>query len=287
MDELVGKWNKNCYTIMEKIGQGNYGKLYKCRDQKGNIQALKLSLSFSSITREYNILKRLNHLKCIPNVYDYDDCIYQDNLYHFIVMDFIEGINLKEYLLMYKFPLNEVYSIGLKIYIFLEKLYELGYKYTDIKLENILINKNLDIFVVDFGGVIEMDISTIEYTPCYNLLSWRDPCSKEYQEHMIFNTTMVLLSLIFNKEYSPLMFELEDIIVKIKNSTLNKDIKNVLISGLMGTYISSNKYKEDLIKLSCTSHRFDTGFDKIDCFFVGSIVFFICAILIGVKVCFF
>ena len=39
---IVGKWSKKKYYILKEIGQGAVGTVYKVRDDKGNIRALKI-----------------------------------------------------------------------------------------------------------------------------------------------------------------------------------------------------------------------------------------------------
>lgn len=284
---MEGKWNQNKYTIIEKIGEGAFGKLFKGKNARGDTIAIKISSNTSSITREYYIMDKLKCLDCVPRVYDYDDWELKNTIYHFIVMDYIQGDNLKEYSKKNKLNLKTVFNIGLHMAIFLEDVYRIGFKYTDIKLENVLIDENKNIFFVDFGGVVEKSSSTVEFTPSYNMISWRNSNYVNYKENIIFSTTMILISLIFNREYNPILFDLRDIILKVEASKLNMNVKTFLKRGLMGTYKSLRKYKIDLIKLSCTSQSPCREFNKIDYFFIGSIIFFALSIIYGFKVWFF
>ena len=284
---MEGKWNKNKYTIIEKIGEGAFGKLFKGKNARGDIVAIKISNNTSSITREYYIMDKLKSLDCVPRVYDYDDWELKNTIYHFIVMDYIQGDNLKEYSKKNNLKLKTVFNIGLHIANFLEDVYRIGFKYTDIKLENILIDENKNIFFVDFGGVVEKSSSMVEFTPSYNMISWRNSNYVNYKENIVFSTTMILISLIFNREYNPILFDLRDIILKVEATNLNTDIKSFLNGGLVGTYKSLSKYKSYLIRLSCNSQSIHREFNKIDYFFISSIIFFALSIIYGLKVYFF
>ena len=284
---IEGKWNENNYTIIEKIGEGTFGEILKVKNGKGNTVALKVSKNTSSITREYYIMDRLKSLNAVPRIYDYDDWKLDGSIYHFIAMDYIQGDNLKDYRKKNKLTLKIIFKIGLSIASFLEDVYRLGFKYTDIKMENILLDENGTMYFVDFGGVVEKNSSIVEFTPCYNMISWRNSKYNKYTENVIFSTTMILITLIFNREYSPIQYDLRDIILKVETSNLNFNAKKFLKNGLMGTYTSLRKYKFDLIKLSCNSQNVYRGFHKIDYFFVGSIIFFAFSIIYVIKVWFF
>ena len=57
---MEGKWNQNKYTIIEKIGEGAFGKLFKGKNARGDTIAIKISSNTSSIAREYYIMYKLN-----------------------------------------------------------------------------------------------------------------------------------------------------------------------------------------------------------------------------------
>ena len=287
MNFLQGNWNKNIYYNIEKIGKGGFGTVYKVLDEGNKERVLKMSKDTSSITREYYTMENLKNLDFIPTVYDFDDFQYKGEIYHFIVMDYIPGENLKEVSKKNKLKIEEVFQIGYFIVDSLEKIYNIGYRYYDIKLENIILTRKNAVYFVDFGGVAEKNSHIVEYTPNYNMISWKKNESGNYFENIIFSTTMVLITMFLRKEYHPFLFTLEDINEKIKNTNLDKEIKKFLQRGLNGKYGSLNEYKSDLKKLSYHFGGFSKKTDKIDYFFVGSIIFFIFSLLMGKKFCLF
>lgn len=287
MNSLKGKWNRNIYYIVEKIGKGTFGTVYKVLDERNKVKVLKMSKDTSSITREYYTMEKLKSLDFVPGVYDFDDIQAKGEIYHFIVMDYIQGQTLKEVSRKNKLDIEEIFQIGYVIVDSLEKVYNMGYMYCDIKLENIILTGKNEVCFVDFGGAVEKNSPIIEYTPNYNMISWKKNESGNYFGNIIFSTTMILTTMFLRKEYHPFLFSLKDIDEKIKNTNLNKEIKKFLQRGLNGNYGSLNEYKNDLKKLSYHFGGFREEIDKIDYFFVGSIIFFIFSLLMGKKFCLF
>ncbi|WP_459978235.1 RIO1 family regulatory kinase/ATPase domain-containing protein [Nautilia lithotrophica] len=76
------------YDIIEKIGEGNRGEVYKAKLEDGRIAAIKWAKNYE-IDKEWEILKFLNGL-CAPKP------IYRGKRY--FIMEFVEGNPLKEYI---------------------------------------------------------------------------------------------------------------------------------------------------------------------------------------------
>ncbi len=88
-------------------------------------------------------------------------------------MDYISGENLKE-IIKNGGELNNrhIFKIGLRLLYIMKEIDNLGFKYTDIKLENILLTRAGDIYLIDHGSLIEKNQPTKEYTQVYNINSW-------------------------------------------------------------------------------------------------------------------
>jgi len=76
------------YDVIEKIGEGNRGEVYKIRLEDGRLAALKWSKSYE-IDKEWEILNFLNG-KFAPKPY------FRGKKY--LVMELIEGVPLKEFI---------------------------------------------------------------------------------------------------------------------------------------------------------------------------------------------
>jgi len=75
------------YDIIEKIGEGNRGEVYKAKLEDGRIAAIKWAKNYE-IDKEWEILSFLNGL-CAPKP------IYRGKRY--FIMEYVEGKPLKEY----------------------------------------------------------------------------------------------------------------------------------------------------------------------------------------------
>ncbi len=73
--EVTGRWNKKKYAVISQLGKGGTARVYLALDKvSGNTVALKISENFSSLNREYNIMRLLSANKFSPQVYEIDDC---------------------------------------------------------------------------------------------------------------------------------------------------------------------------------------------------------------------
>ena len=153
------------YEIIELIGSGGMALVYKAMDIKlGRIVAVK-TLREEYITDD-EFLKRfasearsaasLSHAN-IVNVYD----VGTDNNIHFIVMEYIDGVTLKE-LIIRRAPFDEKETLGVSIQIAdaLSHAHKNGIIHRDIKPQNIIVTKGGTVKVTDFGIARSADAQT-------------------------------------------------------------------------------------------------------------------------------
>lgn len=144
------------YEIISRIGGGGMAVVYKARDVLLNryvaIKVLNESLSNDSefirrFSREAQAAASLSH----PNVVGVYD-VGQEDYTHYIVMEYIEGPTLKEYIQQYS-PLTaeEIVSIASQICDALAHAHENQIVHRDVKPHNILLSYNGRAKVTDFG----------------------------------------------------------------------------------------------------------------------------------------
>ncbi|KPU26601.1 hypothetical protein TR13x_09305 [Caloranaerobacter sp. TR13] len=285
-DKVIGKWYKNEYTVLEKIGQGGVGTVYKVIDHKGYIKALKISEDIMSLTREFEIIHKLPLSNNIPIVYEIDDWVYKNKKYYYIVMEYIEGDNLKEIINKNKLSIREVLGISLILSGLINKLYQMGYIYGDLKLENIIVDrKTKKVMFVDFGGVIKKNGCIKEFTPTYDINSWGIENKNSHIERLIFSTTMLMICLITRREYAPFHTSMKEILTIIDSLNISEKLKIFMKDGLLNKFNDINYYIERLKMLFIESANNPPiiSNDIINLIFIVSICFFVLTIFLGIK----
>jgi len=143
------------YQVLEKIGAGGMGVVYRARDQRLNRDvALKVlppgklgeDAPRKRFRKEALALAKLNHPN-IGTVYDFD---VQDDL-DFLVMEYIPGETLGQRLANGTLPEKEWISISLQIAAALEEAHEHGIVHQDLKPGNIMVTPKGQVKVLDFG----------------------------------------------------------------------------------------------------------------------------------------
>ncbi|MEA3210675.1 MAG: eukaryotic-like serine/threonine-protein kinase [Chthoniobacter sp.] len=143
------------FEIIALLGRGGMGVVYQARQlQLDRLVALKilppvdaLSPDFiARFAREARSLARLNHAN-IVHVYDFGET---GGLYY-IIMEFVDGANLRELFQARKLTPAEALAIVPKICDALQYAHEEGVVHRDIKPENILIDKKGRVKIADFG----------------------------------------------------------------------------------------------------------------------------------------
>jgi serine/threonine-protein kinase len=149
------------YELIGSLGRGGFGNVYKAKTRDGELYALKVlnpelinNIEIVSLfLNEATILSRLDH-KNICKFIEY----FADGPEYIIVLEFIEGVDLKELMRMH--PLNRI-PFKKAMYIAAECLdafqyaYEMGILHRDIKPSNIMIENSGRSVLMDFGTAVE------------------------------------------------------------------------------------------------------------------------------------
>ncbi len=162
LQHLSGK-KLNNILIGDLIGKGGIGIIYlgyqPTLERKLAIKFIQRQLgdSFQSLERaqrEALIISQLNH----PNIIRVFDANFINNNIFYIVMDFIDGLDLGEYIKKKgKLSWQEALYIIAQVASGLGEAHRNNIIHRDIKPSNILLNKNRQVFLTDFGIAKERD----------------------------------------------------------------------------------------------------------------------------------
>ena len=157
MDNLIGKKLDGRYLIESLIGVGGMANVYKGQDiRTGNGIAVKV-LKEEFLGNEELVRRFKNESKAIsildhPNIVKVYDVSVTDQL-QYIVMEYIDGITLKEYMEYRAQPLTykETLHFITQVLAALQHAHEKGIVHRDIKPQNIMLLADSTIKVMDFG----------------------------------------------------------------------------------------------------------------------------------------
>ena len=144
----------NDYRILDVVGEGAYGKVYKVTDSAHNIYAMKsLRLNYQDkknieyAQREIEMLKKLKH----PNIVDLIDFIEQDS-HVFIRMGYMDT-DLKQFLgkNSQRLSMRLLKSVSRQILSGLKCIHDNRILHRDIKSSNILLDQTGSVRIADFS----------------------------------------------------------------------------------------------------------------------------------------
>ena len=143
------------YRIIEKIGAGGMGVVYRARDERLERDVAIKVLPAGALAdeemrkrfrREAMALSKLNH----PNIAIIHDFNTERDV-DFLAMEYISGVTLREKSLSGALPETEVISLGKQAAEALEAAHEQGIIHRDLKPGNIMVTPKGLLKVLDFG----------------------------------------------------------------------------------------------------------------------------------------
>jgi serine/threonine protein kinase/TolB-like protein/Tfp pilus assembly protein PilF len=155
------------YEIVEPLGSGGMGDVYRARDTRLDRQvAIKvLAPEFledaerkQRFQREAKTISSLSH----PNICTLFDVGEQEGT-DYLVMEYLEGETLADRLTRGALPLNDLLKIGIQIGDALGKAHQQDIVHRDLKPGNVMLTKTGAVKLVDFG--LAKDIGAVTSTP--------------------------------------------------------------------------------------------------------------------------
>ncbi|HZJ77063.1 MAG TPA: protein kinase, partial [Oscillospiraceae bacterium] len=235
-DTIEGKWNKNRYRIIKKLGEGGIGTVYKAINPGDNrVYALKFSEDNMSLNREYGILRKLEHVANVVKAYEIDDADINNKIYYFIAMEYINGDTLNNYRKRNKIGVAGALHITIILLKFMDEIHKEGYILGDTKLNNIMVNnKGGKIRFIDLGGAVETGSAIKEFTPAYDRAGWGCGYRISEPSYDLFSAVMVLTQLLLEIDINPRKQTLDRIKTRLNNKVADRALKTSITEILNG-----------------------------------------------------
>jgi len=189
------------YRLAERLGTGGMGDVYRAVDQRlGREVAIKflagrLAVDPQRLARfeqEARTASALNH----PNIVTVHEIGHRDGR-HFIVMELVAGVTLRQMLRQGRIPIPACLRLGAQLADGLAKAHAAGIVHRDVKPENLMVTVDQRLKILDFGlakptaaamrSDPEADTASIDVTPLADS-SASPPGSPETEPGVILGT---------------------------------------------------------------------------------------------------
>ncbi len=149
---MVGRILGNRYRINKQLGKGGHGSVYLCHDNKLHKDWAVKELEEPSDLERSMELELLKTISCsaFPRIVD----IVKENGRVFLVMDYVEGITLKEKMKHQVLTEREVLPWAKEIVKGMDYLHRMSVPilYMDCKPDNIMLTNSGEVRLVDLGS---------------------------------------------------------------------------------------------------------------------------------------
>lgn len=204
-EELAGRFPQ--LEVLELLGKGGMGAVYKARhkglDRLVAVKILPPEISRDAafaerFTREARALAKLNHPNIVA-VYDFGQTT--EGLF-FFVMEFVDGVNLRQALRTGGIASKEALAIVPQVCDALQYAHDEGIVHRDIKPENILIDKKGRVKIADFGlakllGRSESDLALTGTHQVMGTLRYMAPEQMEGSKQVDHRADIYSLGVVF------------------------------------------------------------------------------------------
>ena len=152
------------------LGQGGFGNVWKVLFYKGDYYLAMKQLSKKEINKKNfvsNIFAERDILNLIYNSHIVNLYLtFQDEDYLYMIMDYLEGGDLRKHMSHKIFNIKEIKFVAACIIIGLEFLHSKGIIHRDIKPENLIFDEKGYLRISDFGIAVRNDIISLGDKHC-------------------------------------------------------------------------------------------------------------------------
>lgn len=154
MDSIAGQTVSH-YALLEKLGAGGMGEIYKARDLRLN-RIVAIKVLAPALTRDPERRRRfvqeaqaasaLNH----PNIVTVHDVLLESDS-RYIVMEYVAGQTLQQLIAQGRMPISQVLHISLQMANALTAAHAAGIVHRDLKPANVMLTSSGLVKILDFG----------------------------------------------------------------------------------------------------------------------------------------
>ncbi|MFN8092325.1 MAG: serine/threonine-protein kinase [Vicinamibacteria bacterium] len=155
-EALVSGSRIGVYEIVDRIGAGGMGAVYRARDTRlGRVVALKVLRSgedpelLRRLDTEARAASALNHPN-IVHIYDVGVSSKEEGA-HYVAMEHVEGETLRRRIASGPLPMADVLDLGAQLTDGLAKAHRAGILHRDLKPENLIVTPDGLLKILDFG----------------------------------------------------------------------------------------------------------------------------------------
>jgi len=155
-EALVPGSHVGVYEILDRLGAGGMGAVYRARDTRlGRTVALKVLRSgedkemLRRLDTEARAASALNHPN-IVHIYDVGVSSKEEGA-HYVAMEYVEGETLRRRLAGGPLPIADVLDLGAQLTDGLAKAHRAGILHRDLKPENLVVTPDGLLKILDFG----------------------------------------------------------------------------------------------------------------------------------------
>jgi serine/threonine-protein kinase len=244
------------YEYKGELGEGACGKTvllydnmldqnFVCKKYQPN-EEQRLEELYNNFINEAKLLFSLNH-KNIVKIYN---CfLYPDQYIGYILMEQITGDDIETYLEFEPERINDIFKQIINTFTYLEEMRVL---HRDIRPNNILVDKNDNLKVIDFGfskKIVEQE----DYNKSISLNWWCEPPSDFSDNIYNFSTEVYFIGKIFEhiiNENEITNFSYETVLGEMCKKDPGKRISNFY-------EVKKELNKQKTIEINFTSHEID------------------------------
>ncbi|MBB6218474.1 serine/threonine-protein kinase [Anaerosolibacter carboniphilus] len=278
---IRGKWSQKSYRVLELLGEGGIGAVYKVQEITSNeIYALKLSEDLQSITKEYDMLKKFENLSMVVKAKEIDDLDCLGHRLYYMVTECIDGKNLDQYRKERKISLKSVVALAIVIGKAFQRFHQENYVFGDMKLENLMLDqRNGKLKIIDLGGVTRMGEGLKEFTPTYDRASWGVGLRKADEKYDLFSLCILITYLVLGNEFPLREKSVDKVIYKLKNVDIAPRILELIHKGITQKDMNFSQFISSLEKVYDHLDSFQikgkSVYKIVNGVFIGSILFFL------------